>query len=378
MKNNFLIRKNCRWFKGDVPCFPWHTCESCTRFEPIEQRVLIIKLGAIGDVLRTTPILPELKKKYPNCHITWVAEAPSIPLLKNRFIDRVVEHGVEALIRVLVEKFDIVYSLDKHPAAAGLAVLAKAEKKIGFILDNANGNIFYTGQSAEYAYQLGLDDNLKFKKNEKSYQEVIFEMLGLRWARQKYILELSEEIKNFGKKLIEELTSTRNGPVIGFVTGSGNIWPLKRWTIKGFAELAEQLIDKKDAHVILVGAEQDKQRNIEIQNACKKKIFLAPHNLSISEFAGVLANCDVIVTGDTAGLHIGLAVETPTVAIFGPTSWREVEMYNVGTIVFPKLDCAPCYRLSCDISPNCMETISADEVFNAIEKLLIEEGQKTL
>lgn len=370
MKNNFLIRKNCRWFKGDVPCFPGYKCENCTRFEPIEQRILIIKLGAIGDVLRTTPILPELKKRHPNCHITWIADKTSLALLKNSYIDRTVEYGVEALIRILTEKFDIVYSLDKHPGAAGLAVLAKAGKKIGFVLDNATGNITYMGKSTEYAYQLGLDDNLKFRENQKTYQQITFEMLGLNWARQKYILELPNEIKDFGKRVVEGLAPEVKRPIVGFVTGSGNIWPLKRWTVKGFAELAEKLIEQKGALVILLGAEQDKQRNLEIQSHCKKKIFLAPHNLSILEFAGVIANCDAIVTGDTAGLHIGLAVETPTVAIFGPTSWREVEMYDCGKIVIPKLDCAPCYRASCDISPNCMDSISVRDVFEALEEAL--------
>ena len=178
----FTVRIDCRRFRGDTPCAPSALCEGCEKYEPMGKRILIIKLGALGDVLRTTPILPELRREHAPCHITWIVEEQSAPLLRNNpHIDRLVVYGPEAIVRAMTERFDVVFSFDKHAGAAGLAAMARAGKKIGFTLDEATGNISYTAESAEYAYRLGLDDALKFRENVYTYQQMIFEMLGLPW-----------------------------------------------------------------------------------------------------------------------------------------------------------------------------------------------------
>lgn len=370
-KSDFIVRADCRRFRGDIPCFPGALCEGCERYEPIGKRILIIKLGALGDVLRTTPILPDLRLEYGPCHITWIVDEPSEPLLRNNpHIDRIVIYGPEAIIRVMVEKFDIVYSLDKHPGASGLATLARADKKTGFVLDSATGNISFSGDSAAYAYRLGLDDELKFGRNTKTYQQMTFEMIGLPWRGQNYILDLPDNMRAVGRSIVENLRFVRSGPVIGLVTGAGDIWPMKRWTVEHFADLADQLVEKLSARVILLGAERDHVRNVEIQTAARIEHPLAPHNMSILEFAGLISACNAIVTGDTAAMHIGLALGVPTVALFGPTSAREVEMYNCGRAVAAPVECSPCYRSSCAVSPTCMERITVGEVYEAVNALL--------
>jgi len=368
---NFTTRLDCRLFRGDAPCSPGALCEGCSKFEPIGKRILVIKLGALGDVLRTTPILDALRRESGPCHITWVVDELSHPLLVNNpHIGRLVVFGPEAIVRVMVERFDVVYSLDKHPGAAGLATLARAGRKVGFVLDATSGNISCEGESAAYAYRLGLDDDLKFRRNTKTYQQMTFEMLGLEWRGQNYIFNLSDKMRELGRGVIENMNFEEDGPAIGLVTGSGEVWPMKRWTVEHFAALADRLVEKLSARVMLLGAERDRARNIEIQTAAHFEHPLAPHNMGILEFAGLIGACDAIVTGDTAAMHIGLAMGVPTVALFGPTSAREVEMYRCGRAIVAPLECSPCYRSSCKVSPTCMELITVEDVFVSLMELM--------
>ncbi len=79
---------DCRYFLGDRPCRFKRVCEGCDQYSPMGKRILIVKLAAIGDVLRTTPLLSGLKRAYPQSHITWVADREALPLLKNNPLSR--------------------------------------------------------------------------------------------------------------------------------------------------------------------------------------------------------------------------------------------------------------------------------------------------
>ena len=91
---------------------------------------------------------------------------------------------------------------------------------------------------------------------------------------------------------------------------------------------------------------------------------------SMRVFFALLERCEAVVTGDTLALHASLALGRKTVALFGPTSAREIDMYGLGVRLAADMDCLCCYRGACDRSPNCMESIGAERVFRATERLL--------
>ncbi|MCX7610459.1 MAG: lipopolysaccharide heptosyltransferase family protein, partial [Ignavibacterium sp.] len=89
-----MLKRDCKHFPGDHPCIYHKTegikCENCNYYEPITFKILIIKLDAVGDVLRTTSILPGLKEKYPQGHITWLTRENAKEIFyNNNFVDRV-------------------------------------------------------------------------------------------------------------------------------------------------------------------------------------------------------------------------------------------------------------------------------------------------
>ena len=132
-----FFRSNCRHFTGEKPCLPHKkegvVCRDCPRFEAVQYRVLIIKLDAAGDVLRSTSLLPALKAKKKNTVIWWVTEPSSKPLLeKNPYIDVLL--GVDAgLTGILASTFfDQAFNFDMGRKAAGILCLANSSAKKGF------------------------------------------------------------------------------------------------------------------------------------------------------------------------------------------------------------------------------------------------------
>ncbi len=105
---------DCRHFIGDRPCKFKRVCEGCDLYDPMGKRILIVKLAAIGDVLRTTPLLTGLKKTYPRSHITWVVDKEAHPLLRNNaLIDRLLVFDFSSTLPLEVETFDRAIGLEK-------------------------------------------------------------------------------------------------------------------------------------------------------------------------------------------------------------------------------------------------------------------------
>ena len=106
--NKRLVKTSCRWYVGDRPCAPHKregvTCENCPHEAPVKRRILIVKLGATGDVLRTTALLEPLRRAEPEASITWITAPSAVPLLENiEEIDRVRATGIVVGENLLID-----------------------------------------------------------------------------------------------------------------------------------------------------------------------------------------------------------------------------------------------------------------------------------
>src|SRR3989344_1086389 len=133
--------RDCKSFPGIYACDimkseSYKDCNDCKFYEPISKKILIIKLGAMGDVLRTTPILYALKEKYKDAQITWLVKEEAKELLKNNhYIDRLWIYNFETALRLEYEHFDILINLEIAPPATVLANKVNAKEKFGCFLD---------------------------------------------------------------------------------------------------------------------------------------------------------------------------------------------------------------------------------------------------
>lgn len=373
---------DCIKFRGYKPCVAKKLCESCDEYEPWDRKIVIVKLGALGDVMRTTPVLFAFRRKYPRAHITWVTKRNAKDMLEqtpriNRlvFVDDPDNGGA---LRLLAEEFDELHCYDKEDAAIGLATLIKAKKKFGFHL-NPQGQMAPLNKGSEYCFDLGLSDDLKFNKNEKTYQEVTYECsdLNVPHPMDPYDFVLKESDREAAKFLIKRLRwDTKKGvtrpPVIGLNTGSGKVFRTKQWLEEYFLDLAKQLKKKHKAKILLLGGEDEDARNKRLASQLKGIAHYPGCGFSIRQFAGLLEQCDAVVTGDTLAMHLTLAVGTPAVVLFGSTCEQEVDLYGLGQKIISKPSCAPCYKNECD-KPDymkCMKDISPLRVHRATIEVL--------
>ncbi len=367
----FPVSLDCRHYIGDRPCKFMRECSGCPHYSPQGTRILILKTGALGDVLRTTILLGGLKRKHPQSHITWITASSAVPLVPRSLVDRVLPVSSETLARLQVERFDIVYSLDKEPEVAALAMLSNASEKRGMGVD-ALGAVYPLNPEMAYYYRLGLDNQLKFHGNKRTYPDLLAEAVQIPYdsAVDDYHLDISEADRTIADELFRQQGLTPGDPIVGINTGAGGVFVNKDWTFFGYVDLIREL-EREKIPVVLLGGDRESKRVSELHRRFRSpyvKDVGTNHPLGI--FSALASNCRVIVTGDTLGMHIGLAVKSRVIAIFGSTQPHEIEMFGRGEKVITPIECSPCYRRSCDIHPSCMELIGHEIVMGAVRRQL--------
>lgn len=210
------LKTDCRHFREDIPCRPHKEqgvhCvdergDDCSYYDPTRKKILIIKLGALGDVLRTTPLLRKLKSVEPQAEIWWLTHFPDI-LPKS--LDVVLPFAPESVATLQAIQFDTIYNLDKEKEACALASVLSSRIKKGFILKD--GRCWPIDEAAEQKYLTGVFDDLS-KGNTKTYQQEIFGICGFTFSGEQYVLEGNWD--SYRWKL------AKNKPVVGLNTGCG-------------------------------------------------------------------------------------------------------------------------------------------------------------
>jgi len=229
-KEGYSVKTDCRHFQADRPCSPHKKtgvhCDDCSEYDPIKTRILVIKLNAVGDVLRTAGIIPALRSKYPGAHITWITAKDAVLLLEMvPGIDRIWAHDGFLLERLLTEPFDLVLGLDNSKDSAALVYLSRSDKKLGFSLDDS-GHLIPLSPAAEIWFQMGLWDDLK-RANRRTYQDILWDICELPKPTNPPDVVLAESLKTKAEAFAEDAKLTDLKPVIGFFSGAGNRWPQK-------------------------------------------------------------------------------------------------------------------------------------------------------
>lgn len=352
------IKFDCKYFKGDVPCTPnklrGKVCDSCNEYSPISKRILIIKLGAAGDVLRSTPLAVRYRNEFPDCHITWLTNTPE--LLPESEINEIYKYDAKSNTVVSNSFYDIAANLDKDKDACILLRNTKAKKKFGFTWNE--NHIEAIGKAAQEKLLAGLFDEYS-KKNKKSYQQEIFEMCGFEFSNEPYLLNLNDELVNKWKCL---RTKSGNKKIVGLNTGCGKRWQTRLWYPEYWITLIN-LLKKNNFYPIILGGPDEHQQNLEYSN--KTGVFY-PGIFSLQEFIAITANCDIILTAVTMMMHIAIGLKKPLVLFNNIFNKNEFELYGRGVILEPDTGCDCYYGQVCTRKRHCMKDLSPEKVLSAI------------
>ncbi len=315
-----------------------------------KHKILIIKVGysetlaseisnitSYGDVLRSTVLL----NLYKNDHVTWLVDEKAYPVLKNNpYINRILRYDITSVLQLQSEHFDTVINLEKVPGLCALSDKITAWRRYGFRFDVKLGEAeAYDGtQNA-----LKVCNSEKKKKNHNKYwQEHLFEIVGEKWNGEEYIL-------GYKPKCEEKFD-------IGFNYQVGNKWPLKAWPEAYWKDLEKKI---------------DGKYTISWQQGLN----------NMEDYFEWINSCKMLVTNDSFGMHVAIALKKKVVAMFGPTNHRENYMYDLGTCFYPNhgfyCDKFPCMESKClKCKDTCLELIKPSEVFDEVQRIMTETSMK--
>ncbi|MBI2565664.1 MAG: glycosyltransferase family 9 protein [Candidatus Schekmanbacteria bacterium] len=308
-------------------------------------KILILKLGysetldpeigrvaSLGDVVRTTPILEALRERHPGAHISWVVSASAEPLLHgHRRIDRILVWDEFVPFQLMREKFDVLVNLEKIPGVCAVADMIDAWTKYGFRFDSLTGNY--------HAYERGLNfiDYIAQKrangKAKACWQKVLIEMMGVSWREQPYEIGYRP--------------ATDASVDIGLNHMIGPKWPSKAMPRPRWEQLEHRLRG--------AGFTTSWQQGLE----------------DLYQYMDWINSCRILVSQDSLGVHIALALGKAVVAMFGPTDAEEIFFYGRGRAILAGRECdlAPCYAPRCPSGRQCMRDVDIDEVVTSVHEL---------
>lgn len=356
---------DCRYFTGYKPCQFKRSCKECPHYDKPRQRICVVSLEAMGAVLRSTCLLPAIKRKFPSSHVTWVTLKMSRPLLENNpLIDRIVTLGPESAALLSYLEFDYLYGVDKSLEAGALSETIRAENKYGFGLTPL-GVIRPFNEKASYQYDLGLDDELKFFKNQKAETEQLTATMGLEWVRDEYVFEFSPQEKNEIEELRKKWVPAGAKGVIGYNTGCSLLFPYKKFTVATGVEMIRLWRKAFPSHsVLLFGGPEDTDRQAEMKSHFLEDDYVVntPTTLGLRNGIKLMNLADTVLSGCSLGMHIAIALKKHVTAWFGVSCIQEVDLYDRGHKLASKVNCSPCWKKSCNQEVKCFERVDLEEI----------------
>lgn len=355
MSEKIIYYSDCRYFKGYIPCKPHkehgYHCETCPEYSKITKKILIIKLGAIGDVIRTTPLLERLWSEEPQAEIWWLTYSPDV--VPER-VDKVMGFNLENITTLRNIRFDLIINLDKDFQACALASEIRSEDTWGYLLED--GRPAPANKNAEHKFLTGLFDDVS-KANTKNYMEEIFEICGWEFRGEEYLLDVDTSVEwnipNEGKK------------IIGLNTGCGARWVSRLWDNKYWIELIKML-QSEGYFPMLLGGKQEHENNTYLH---EQTGAYYPGHFTLSEFISLMNQCNGVVSAVTMGMHIAIGLRKPLILMNNIFNPNEFELYGRGEIVQPEKEC------KCYFSPRCtneeyfcMDYLKPESILDAIKK----------
>jgi lipopolysaccharide heptosyltransferase II len=363
--------------------------------EPAPQRILVVKLADTGDVLTATPALRALRQTFPQARLDVLLTESSAPVLQGSpladellFFDKFIYDRSQEALRpanlgralklarqLRSRRYDtaiILHHLTTRWGAlkyAALALTCGAGRRVG--LDNGRG--FFLSHRAP--------DGGFGTRHEVEYWLDVVATLGATTADTRLEITTAEEDETFAAQLTNQ--PANNQPLVIVHPGSGGFSLARRWQPSGFAAVADALVGRRGARVILVGSAADGVE--QVLAAMRSEPLNLAGRTTLGQLAALLRRCDLFIGADSGIVHLAAAVGAPLVAIFGPSNHRAWGPWSAGPVVVLRSGalCSPCSYVEGSVGQRegcpartCMRSLKPETVLEAAERLL-EMGSST-
>jgi heptosyltransferase-1 len=341
------------------------------------RNILIIKLSAIGDVVMATPVIRVLRNAYPGARLTWLVEEASSGLLcTNPLLDEVMVWPKEAwkglfrarsYMAVLREarlftgalrsrRFDLVLDLQGFLKSGLIAMLSGAPERVG--LASREGSRLLMRKVVPW-------DRSERRIGAQYHQFV--RGLGLDPGDFRMDIALAGKEEAFVRDFRE--ARGLSGPYAALCPFSSK--PQKEWPEERWPRLAMLLAERYGMHSLILGGSADREKALRIEEWSRGNAFCVAGEATLKESAALAKHASLLVGGDTALTHMGIAFQVPTVAVFGSTFPYDDTGLAGTAIIYKGFGCSPCKRHPvCAGDFPCLSAIGVEEVLGAASRLL--------
>jgi heptosyltransferase I len=337
--------------------------------------ILIVKLSAIGDVILTLPSVAELRRLYPDAHISWVVEEAAADLVKNHpllnsvlisrrkswikdFQSGKVKQSLKEIIAFVKNlrqrHYDLVIDFHGLFKSSMIVFLSRGKRKLGYDSLQELSGLFLNEKIPEDVNKHAVDRYLDFPRH-----------LGAKTENAQFVLPFNKEAEEqaqilLRKNNLEDKKFIAINPIA--------LWETKLWNDAKFAHLADLINNELRMKVVFTGSAKEPIENIT-SLMTSERINLGGAT-TLLDIAYVYKKAQMVITTDSGPMHLAAAVGTPVVALFGPTDPARTGPYGLGhKIIRTEITCSPCFLKKCS-TKQCMEDISAEQVFGAVKELL--------
>ena len=358
--------------------------------------ILIVRLGALGDIVHAIPAAAAIRAAMPNARIDWIVDARHSPVLELvTAIDRIVRiHGrgvaawSDAVRRLRETPYDVALDLQGLMKSAVLARVSGASRVAGFSiwhLREKGARPFYSETDSGVrlppsheasADRRSLGGGGQPDHDNHATEHVIrknlhlLRILGIQTDRIEFPIA---RVPSAVAETLREQFAAQKFALIN----PGAAWPNKRWPSDRFGAVAAFLREVRELRSIVLWGPGEEALAEEVVAASGGAAALAPPT-SIQDISEIARLADLFVSGDTGPLHIAAAVGTPTVAIFGPTDPARNGPWSSADETVTRYDACGChYDRRCHESEWCLQNVSVAEVTAAIQQRLGRTGTRT-
>jgi heptosyltransferase-2 len=342
-------------------------------------RIVVRAPTWVGDAVISVPALRELRRLLPGSHITIAAPPGTAEIFTEAdFIDDIllVETGFFPAVRQLRRgKFDLALLFPNAFAAAATSFAARIPFRIGYDTDRRGFLLTTTlpvpkwkNEKHESFYYLNIVAGL---------ERLIVHSSPFSGAQPVFDLAVSAQRKEDVQRLLVENGAATDKPIAVLCPGSVNS-RAKRWPAERYAELSDRL-SESGTTVVVIGSPAETGVSEEVRARVGHQLVMMTGKTTVAQMVALISMADVLVTNDTGPAHVGAAVGTPTLVIFGPTNpLTTYPMSPSAEIIREPPDCAPCMLRDCPIDHRCMTAISVAAVFGRAIAIMRRAGAQVI
>ena len=314
------------------------------------KKILFVTLSNIGDLVLTLPVLGALKREFPKASIVVLA-------------------GSEAgeILRADTSVSDILI-YNKRATIFNKLKLALKLNRMGFDMAvDMRHSLFPVLAGARYRTPIFKSCDQKDHRKKKHLK--ILSDMGIPAKDAPFPVLFNRDDRLRVNSILSEKGISPEDKIIAIAPGAKS--HMKRWKTDGFTDVCVNLNNETNIKVVLIGDETDKAVNSRITADSGGKAYDLSGCFNLRELACFLSLSKLLITNDSAPLHIAGSVNIPAIAIFGPTDHEKYGPISPGSIVLRKgITCSPCEKAVCEFNLECMKQISSEDVLNAVKQII--------